>query len=285
MKKLILFLPILLFVLTLLHLNQVSQNTYNTIQNLIISFIPTLYPTLLLINLLGTNGSLDYFFKLVKNPYLIRIVLIALLFFVGVPSSTELISNLNKKGLLSNDESQLLMENFSYPSFAFIYGVLGKNLVSTKFLLIIIFVPLIVGLTNYLIKYRKLNKTIEYIKEQNINTPIFTAVQDAIIKTTKSLVLVMGTMILFSLPLSFITIDNNYYYLFTGLLEFSYSTFFLSFSNSLADFWIIASILSFTSLSMFMQIKCLYPKLKLKSYLKKRSLITLASWCALLIFF
>ncbi len=239
------------------------------------SLLPSLAPSILLDYLFINSGGLETAYNLLtkkaKHPHIIYRHLIVLLGLIsGTPTLANYVNDSINKNLLSKKEGEVILSCFTIPSFPFIFGLILPKLNNIKkiILLTLLYIP---PLIYYLIKLKNENK--------NINDIIFTKVKENIIQvsiydTAKTLLLLIGTILLFSLPLPFFEMffhDSIAHYLI-GLFEFTTSSMYIINSISSTSFIILILILTFSSLSVYSQISILCPNILVNKIIKKRFL-------------
>lgn len=279
MKKVQLLIILSTICLLLIFSKNVSLITTNVMQNFIINIIPTLVPIMILINIFTYSGGfLALFNSNNLSPKTKHLINTLGLIVIGVLSGTPALANILKeeKGKsLSKKESDLIMSSFVMPSFPFLLAIaINSDWVINK--KILLFVPLIINIFLFLLSYKKEFLNYEVLKQ---NTNIDNIMSKAIITTTQSLILMLGSIILFSLLGEFIAYKCPlpYNLLLHGLIEFSYPLNILLKSNILINLYFAVPIIAFSSLSLIIQVKLLYKDISIIEVIKKRLIVTALS--------
>lgn len=279
MKKVQLLIILFTICLLLIFSKNVSLITTNVMQNFIINIIPTLAPIMILINIFTYSGGfLALFNSNSLSPKTKHLINTLGIIVIGVLSGTPALANILKeeKGKsLSKEESDLIMSSFVMPSFPFLLAIAinSDSVINKKILL---FVPLIINIFLFLLSYKKEFLNYEILKQ---NTNIDNIMSKAIITTAQSLILMLGSIILFSLLGEFISYKcpSPYKYLLHGLIEFSYPLNILLKSNILINLYFAVLIIAFSSLSLIIQVKLLYKDISITEVIKKRLIVTALS--------
>lgn len=279
MKKVQLLIILFTICLLLIFSKNVSLITTNVMQNFIINIIPTLAPIMILINIFTYSGGFLALFNSNKlSPKTKHLINTLGLIVIGVLSGTPALANILKeeKGKsLSKKESDLIMSSFVMPSFPFLLAIaINSDWVINK--KILLFVPLIINIFLFLLSYKKEFLNYEVLKQ---NTNIDNIMSKAIITTTQSLILMLGSIILFSLLGEFIAYKCPlpYNLLLHGLIEFSYPLNILLKSNILINLYFAVLVIAFSSLSLIIQVKLLYKDISITEVIKKRLIVTALS--------
>lgn len=286
MKKVQLLIILFTICLLLIFSKNVSLITTNVMQNFIINIIPTLAPIMILINIFTYSGGfLALFNSNSLSPKTKHLINTLGLIVIGVLSGTPALANILKeeKGKsLSKKESDLIMSSFVMPSFPFLLAIaINSDWVITK--KILLFVPLIINIFLFLLSYKKEFLNYEVLKQ---NTNIDNIMSKAIITTAQSLILMLGSIILFSLLGEFIAYKCPlpYNLLLHGLIEFSYPLNILLKSNILINLYFAVLVIAFSSLSLIIQVKLLYKDISITEVIKKRLIVTALSILFILFF-
>lgn len=279
MKKVQLLIILFTICLLLIFSKNVSLITTNVMQNFIINIIPTLAPIMILINIFTYSGGfLALFNSNSLSPKTKHLINTLGLIVIGVLSGTPALANILKeeKGKsLSKKESDLIMSSFVMPSFPFLLAIaINSDWVITK--KILLFIPLIINIFLFLLSYKKEFLNYEVLKQ---NTNIDNIMSKAIITTAQSLILMLGSIILFSLLGEFIAYKCPlpYNLLLHGLIEFSYPLNILLKSNILINLYFAVLVIAFSSLSLIIQVKLLYKDISIIEVIKKRLIVTALS--------
>lgn len=238
------------------------------------TFLPSLAPAMLFDYLFlhadGLYTLYSFLEKRSKHPQVIyRNLILILGLLSGTPSLASYVEDSLKKGLLSKKEGELLLGCYLLPSFPFIFGVLFPLLSSLK--KSILFLALYLPSTIYYLLYSRKcpERKIKIQPSANSNY-----IQAAILSTFQTLILLLGTMLLFSFPLLFLKQIPNLslsYFLY-GLFEFANPALFFAKGTTPFSFSILICLLTFSSFSVYVQVRLLAPSISLLSLIKKRLL-------------
>lgn len=279
MKKVQLLIILFTICLLLIFSKNVSLITTNVMQNFIINIIPTLAPIMILVNIFTYSGGfLALFNSNNLSPKTKHLINTLGLIVIGVLSGTPALANIlkeEKNKSLSKEESDLIMSSFVMPSFPFLLAItINSDWVTNK--KILLFIPLIINIFLFLLSYKK--EFLNY-KVSKQNNTIDNIMSKAIITTTKSLILMLGSIVLFSLLGEFIAYKCPlpYNLLLHGLIEFSYPLNILLKSNILINLYFAVLIIAFSSLSLIIQVKLLYKDISIIEVIKKRLIVTALS--------
>ncbi len=279
MKKVQLLIILFTICLLLIFSKNVSLITTNVMQNFIINIIPTLAPIMILVNIFTYSGGFLALFNSNKLSSQAKHLINTLgIIVIGVLSGTPALANIlkeEKNKSFSKEENDLIMSSFVMPSFPFLLAMaINSDWVINK--KILLFVPLIINMFLFLLSYKKEFLNYEVLKQ---NTNIDNIMSKAIITTAQSLILMLGTIALFSLLGEFISYKcpSPYKFLLHGLIEFSYPLNILLKSNILINLYFAVLIIAFSSLSLIIQVKLLYKDISIIEVIKKRLIVTALS--------
>lgn len=253
------------------------------------SLLPSLAPSILLDYLFINSSGLETIYNLLtkktKHPHVIyRHLLVLLGLISGTPTLASYVNDSMNKNLLSKKEGEIILSCFTIPSFPFIFGVIlpKLNQIRKLILLTLLYVPPTIY---YFFKLKNengnSNKLVTFASKK-INI-----IQKSIYDTSKTLLLLIGSILLFSIPLPFFKVifhDSVAYYLI-GLFEFTTSSLYIINNTSSLSFAILILILTFSSLSVYSQISVLCSNISIKKILKKRFLFLEINIILLFIFF
>lgn len=279
MKKVQLLIILFTICLLLFFSKNVSLITTNVMQNFIINIIPTLAPIMILVNIFTYSGGFLALFNSNKLSSQAKHLINTLgIIVIGVLSGAPALANIlkeEKNKSFSKEENDLIMSSFVMPSFPFLLAIaINSDWVINK--KILLFVPLIINIFLFLLSYKKEFLNYEVLKQ---NTNIDNIMSKAIITTAQSLILMLGTIALFSLLGEFISYKcpSPYKFLLHGLIEFSYPLNILLKSNILINLYFAVLIIAFSSLSLIIQVKLLYKDISIIEVIKKRLIVTALS--------
>lgn len=251
------------------------------------SLLPSLTPSILLDYLFINSGGLETLYHLLakksKNAHAIYRHLIVLLGLIsGTPTLANYVNDSINKKLLSTKEGEIILSSFTIPSFPFIFGIIlpKLNKIQKMILLTLIYIP---PLIYYNIKLKNENVAINKITFNNNSNTI---IQNSITDTARTLLLLIGTILLFSIPLPFIKLflNDSWSYSLIGIFEFTTSSMYIINNLSSSLFMILIMVLTFSSLSVYSQISILCPKISISKIIKKRFLFLGINIALLLLF-
>lgn len=279
MKKVQLLIILFTICLLLIFSKNVFLITTNVMQNFVINIIPTLAPIMILVNIFTYSGGFLALFNSNKLSSQAKHLINTLgIIVIGVISGTPALANIlkeEKNKSFSKEENDLIMSSFVMPSFPFLLAIaINSDWVINK--KILLFVPLIINIFLFLLSYKKEFLNYEVLKQ---NTNIDNIMSKAIITTAQSLILMLGSIVLFSLLGEFISYKcpSPYKFLLHGLIEFSYPLNILLKSNILINLYFAVLIIAFSSLSLIIQVKLLYKDISIIEVIKKRLIVTALS--------
>ena len=276
MKKIIIIVFLLFEIFIFLKSKELLTEERNTISICIYSYVPSMFFSIFISNYLSLNNLCEYiprfitnFFKKINiNKKEIEILFLSMI--SGYPNNIKL---LNK----SNNEYLLYVSNFINPIF-FILTVNNIYLKNTKYSLIILISHYISNIIMFLIftdKY-KFNEYIDYSKVSN-------SYNKAILITIKTLSIIFFNLLFITLLITLIKVilPNNTIFkgILIGILEFSNGIIYisnLSLKMPLKSLLILI-IISFGSISIFLQSISLNNKIKSIKFLLYKILNTLIS--------
>ena len=287
MKKAIALVTFFSICLLLIFSKQISKITTDVIINFYMKVLPLLAPTMLLNYIFiysGGMSSLIYDLKLkpITKHKINKYALIILGIISGTPSLASMLNEEIDKSL-TKDEVQNILNCFTMPSLPFLIALINGCDWNTTAKIIVIIIPFTIQFIVYFITSYKSKCNYSEINiscKKNI-------ISNAILSTAKTIVLMSGSIIFFSLmsyPFN-LFFKGNVLMLVKGLFEFSYPlNYFFSTYSSENIFYIII-IVSFSSVSLLAQVKLIVPNISLKEILKKRLIITAFSLILITLFF
>ncbi|MBE6124221.1 MAG: hypothetical protein E7184_01590 [Erysipelotrichaceae bacterium] len=228
------------------------------------TIFPTLLPFFLCTYLLLETNLLEFLTYLLQyismpifklNGYGCLVVVVSI--FTGTPFVASLISSFLIQNKISKKEALVLASCCLYPSWSFIYLTIGSfiGFSSSKVLCLSIYFSsflLLFILSNILLKKEKF-VSFKEVKNNirfsllNFNFPLI--LRKTIINSCTNLIVILGTMVYFSLPLT--VFKNNLF--IQALFEFSSASFAIINSTISHKISYLAFTFSFGSLSLIMQ--------------------------------
>jgi hypothetical protein len=247
-----------------------------TIYNCLYSYLPSMFFSIFICNYLSLNNLYNYIPRFIINlfrKFNINKKEIEILFLSVISGYPNNIRLLNK----SNNEYLLYVSNFINPIF-FIVTINNLYLKSIKYSLIILISHYISNIIMFLLFTNKY-KFIEYIDDSKDDNTY----NNALLITIKTLAIIFSNLIFITLLITLIKllIPNNTIFkgIIIGLLEFSNGIIYisnLSLKMPLKSL-IILIIISFGSISVFLQSISLNNKIKSIKFLFYKILNTLIS--------
>ncbi len=253
------------------HLGFISQGV---LINFSFTILPSLAPAMLFDYLFIHSDGLSYLYqwliKRAKNPHVIyRNLLVLLGLISGTPTLASYVEDSIGKGYLQKEEGEIILGSFMMPSLPFLIGVLFP-LLESKYVWTLVFILYVPAFILYLTKTRKYQEAPDIVFCPSTGN----CLEKAITSTAHTMILLLGTMIIFSFPLLFINHLNSglLRHAILGICEFTAVTELALYQNQIS-FFILTMILSFASLSLFTQVAILSPSLSMKKIITKRLLL------------
>ncbi len=272
-KKLPLFFLICLIIILVFnqYFKTISQSV---LADFALNIIPSLAPSMLFDYLFINTDGLSYIYQLlskkVKNTHAIyRHLLVFLGLISGTPTLANYLEDSLQKNYLQKEEGEAILSAFALPSFPFIMSFIIPEL-TDEYRLIFIIIFYLPPLIYYLLMTKKYTHT-SLVSFTNYHQNFL---EKSIIDTSKTFLLLLGSVLIFSLPLLLINYFPNNLIRFSlaSLFEFTNIRFLISLKTPIS-FLLSIIVLSFSSLSLFCQIAILAPSFSLKSIIKKRLLL------------
>ena len=258
MKKNLVILIIYLLSVIFLFIAQklVSLEINNFTLIFLYKYIPNIIPFLIINNLFVKHIDFKKLSSYLKNAYLLFDILIILICIIsGIPGSGSLISKLEEEGIYTSKKSKQILYNFSSISIPFIYSITNKNL-------LLIFILILSSTISYLLTNKEL--TTNHIpiktKDNNLTNSIFTSLSTIYLNTT--------IIVLISIPIKLLLKDDLIFFPLS-FLETSFPAISLVKSYPIVSYF----VMTFTSLSLILQLKNTYRDLYINKYIKKRLFI------------
>ncbi|MCH5179768.1 MAG: hypothetical protein J1F32_00940 [Erysipelotrichales bacterium] len=279
MKKAISLIIFIAICLLLIFSKQISQITTDVIVNFYIKVLPLLAPTILLNYIFIYSGGIsniiyDVKLKDATKHKINKYSLIVLGLISGTPSLASMINEELDKSL-TKKEVQNILNCFTVPSLPFLIALINSCSFNNISKILVIAIPFSIQFILFFINDQKIKSDhISFNAPKNENI-----ISKAILSTARTIVLMSGSIILFSLvsyPFE-LFLKGNVLMLIKGLMEFSYPLSYLFSTYSIENLSFIIAIISFSSVSLLVQVKLIAPKVSFKEILKKRLIITALS--------
>ncbi len=228
------------------------------------NLLPSLLPFMILISLclsLGLIHILSYFIQFLFCPLFhltpIMSSLYFISFFCGYPTNAKIIKEAYLYNYINIDELQHLLSIASFSSLSFIFVSLAIPSPYNYIVYISHLLPSLLKALTYKHKYHYLTfkDMLSYIKSPDI--PFVKALKDAITSSFYAFIFIAGYMLVFrflSRSLSFLFPHPVIYAFIQGILEFSSGSIMLLQNNNIIIYPLISFLLSFSGISVMMQI-------------------------------
>ena len=276
MKKIIIIMFLLFEIFIFLKSKELLIEERNTINNCLYSFLPSMFFSIFISNYLSLNNLSDYIPRFIINLFRKfninkkEIEILFLSIISGYPNNIKLLNN-------SNNEYLLYVSNFINPIF-FILTVNNIYLKNIKYSMIILFSHYISNIIMFIL-FTDQYKFNEYIDHSKVNN----SYNKTLIITIKTLSIIFSNLLFITLLITLIKVllPNNTVFkgILIGLLEFTNGIIYisnLSLKMPLKSLLILI-IISFGSISIFMQSISLNNKIKSIKFLLYKILNTLIS--------
>ncbi len=276
----------------------------------IYNVFPSLFPFFIISELLITYGFNDFLSEISKPLMKIFGLSGNCSFAVlgslvsGFPSGSKYTKNLLENNLISVDEANHLIRFTHFSNPLFVIGTVGSILLNNVFLGYLILLSHYLGnmfigivfrkkilISNYRISFRKAINLM-HKRRINKNNNFITILTDSIYKTIDTLILLLGTIIIFlilSNIISILPINKNYNLLIRGILEMTQGIKYTSLSNFsvLLKSILITFFISFGGFSVHLQVASIIrnTKIKYKNFLISRIIHSFISIVLVYVFF
>ena len=284
MKKIIILLSIIFLTIILLNpteiINSVTFSSNICIKNL----FPSLFPFLIISNILTNYGFIEICFKFSKRimPKLFKVNPSGFYVFImsmlsGSPSNAKYINQLMDNNYINKEEASKLLKCTHFVNPLFIISTIGITFLNNKNLGIIILISHYLGnFVNAFIWNKDIKKNTNIKFNTDNNNKFMTILTNSISDTINTLMLILGVI---TTCLIITTIINHILHLnplFYGLLEITQGVKYISMSN-ISEFLkviIMTFIISFGGFSIHMQVMSILEKKEIRylPYLKARLL-------------
>ncbi len=281
MKKLIMYLLVIIMFLILKNSSIIINTVIYSVNLFKASIFPSLFPFFIISELLINYGFIDYLSNIFKslmlkifkiNPNCSFILFMSMI--SGFPSNSKYTKDLYLKGEINEMEASkiLMYTHFSNP--LFIMGAISITFLHDKKAGFIIL--LIHYLSNFIIGILSRNfiKTpiSDKIVKKNTTNNFSYILSKAIINSFNTLFLILGTIIIFqiitNLTSEILPLNDYFKAIISGILEMSSGIYNISLLNIPLKnkCTLIGMILSFGGISVHMQIKSILSDTKIKYY-------------------
>lgn len=290
-NQIISILTFIILILVLLNKELVSTSILSSLYIWYNTLVPSMFPMIVLSDILITYNSTNIIPKLITNiiSKLFNISKNATTIFFfslisGFPTNAVIIKKAVDTNKISTNEGEhlLLFCNFANP--LFILQTIGKfYLKNSTYAVIILISNILSNIIIGTIFRKKNNPNTNYINYPDKNQSLGIILKDAISKAINSLFLVAGTITMFiiltTLLSHILNLNNILKLTIQSILELTMGLSYLS-NLTLDDtikVVISTAILSFSGLSIHLQVYSILENIKYKNYLKGRILSTVLS--------
>lgn len=236
---------------------------------------PSLFPFFMLVDILNNYNYFEYFRSIIKFKYsdLFIVSIIS-----GLPSNAKYLSNLINENLISKKDASILLGITFFPNPMFVIGIvssfLGSKIMGIKLLVSLYLSSFIV----FLLNYKKLsNINYNYKKSKK---DFSTLLKTSILKNISLLVVIFGTILIFTILVNLLTkylnINKTFLSIINLLLEMTSGLKLTSTLSSPTLKVILSALgLSFSGLSIIMQAFAILPKssIDIKTFIKNKLLV------------
>lgn len=259
-----LFLVLFTTIFSFFHMFEIVQLSSKIISIVINNLLPSLLPFMILISLclsLGLLHLLSYIIQYIfcplfhLTPHMSSLYFIS--FFCGYPTNAKLIKESYKLGYINLYQLQHLLSIASFSSLSFIFISLDLPLSATLIIYISHITPSLIKALFYRHKY-------SYITIREALHPVLNPthsfvyhLKNSITSSLYTFIFILGYMLVFqfiSYSFDLFLADSKISLIISGLLEFSSASLLLSAQQSLYTYPLISLFISFSSLSVLMQI-------------------------------
>lgn len=276
-KNLLIFIFYTLIIFIFINNTDLVIYSVNSSINLFLSNVfPSLFPFFMLVDILNNYNYFEYFKSIIKFKYsdLFIVSIIS-----GLPSNAKYLSNLINENLITKKDASILLGVSFFPNPMFVIGIvsslLNSKIIAIKLLILLYLSSFIV----FILNYKNLNN-INY-KYKSIKKDISTLLKTSIIKNISLLVVIFGTILVFTLLVNFISkylCNKVLLSIINLLLEITSGIKLTSTLSSPTLKIILTSLgLSISGLSVIMQALTMLPKnfIDMKLFIKNKLLVVI----------
>ena len=290
-NQIISILTFIILILVLLNKELVSTSILSSLYIWYNTLVPSMFPMIVLSDILITYNSTNIIPKLITNSisklFNISKNATTIFFFSlisGFPTNAVIIKKAVDTNKISTNEGEhlLLFCNFANP--LFILQTIGKfYLKNSTYAVIILISNILSNIIIGTIFRKKNNPNTNYINYPDKNQSLGIILKDAISKAINSLFLVAGTITMFiiltTLLSHILNLNNILKLTIQSILELTMGLSYLSNLNLDDTIKVVIStaILSFSGLSIHLQVYSILENIKYKNYFKGRILSTVLS--------
>lgn len=285
-NQIIIILTFITLILVLINKNLVSESILSSLYIWYNTLVPSMFPMIIISDILITYNSINIIPNIITKTIskLFNISNNAVIIFIlslvsGFPTNAISIKKAIDTKSITKEEGEhlLLFCNFANP--LFILETVGSFYLKNNTYGIIILISHILSNIIIGLLFRKHNHPKDnYIIEQNKSQSFNTVLSNSIYKSINSLLLIAGTVTLFLILTTLIThifnLNNYLTLIIKSILEMTMALSYLSNLNINNTLKVIlsSSIISFSGLSIHLQVISSLDNIKYKNYLKGRIL-------------
>lgn len=285
-NQIIIILTFITLILVLINKNLVSESILSSLYIWYNTLVPSMFPMIIISDILITYNSINIIPNIITKTIskLFNISNNAVIIFIlslvsGFPTNAISIKKAIDTKIITKEEGEhlLLFCNFANP--LFILETVGSFYLKNNTYGLIILISHILSNIIIGLLFRKHNHPKNnYIIEQNKSQSFNTVLSNSIYKSINSLLLIAGTVTLFLILTTLIThifnLNNYLTLIIKSILEMTMSLSYLSNLNINNTLKVIisSSIISFSGLSIHLQVISSLDNIKYKNYLKGRIL-------------
>lgn len=260
------------------------------------NLLPSLLPFMILISLCISFGLINIFNYLIQwifcplfhlTPIMSSLYFIS--FICGYPTNVKMIKESYELGYISLSQLQHLLSIASFSSLSFIFISLNIDFKHSLLIYIAHILPSLIKALFYKqnYKYQTLQETLTLINKPN--TSIISCFKKSITSSLYAFIFILGYMLVFqfiSYSLGLFINDSFLLCIIQGILEFSSGSIKILQYNHFLVYPFVGFFLSFSSLSVFMQIDNLLENIpySFKVYFKDRIIHGILSFLLIFLF-
>lgn len=269
------FFVFLFFCLVMMCYQEIIPFNKEILSSIVFSFIPSLLPCLVIVNLVIEMDSLVFFYNKLKGSCFGRFIYTFILVFVsvslGMPSLQLLLDDHCRKGIISRRSYNCFVYSFGTLSFPFLYGVCVYNMNSSMSFVVLFIHYLVNCFCLFCCGFSINNVSCGYSDKS-----FFDCLSMSFRSSLKTIGIIVCSVMFFSLFLfCFECIGVPFRWFVEGLFEFSYPCLKASQKSGVVACCIVLFISLFPSLSIIVQGKIINRNLNIVLYIFIRLLVSL----------
>lgn len=251
-------------VFSFINMFQIVKVSTNVIQIVLTNLLPSLLPFMILISIclsLGLFQLFSYFIQFIFSPLFHLTPHMSSLYFVsffcGYPTNAKIIKESYELGYINSKQLQHLLSIASFSSISFIFISLHLPLKQAIILYTCHITPSIIKALCYREDYEFINFSETIYQLKNPKTSFVSALKQSILSSLNAFIFILGYMLVFQFigySLQFFIKNPFILSIIQGFLEFSSGSIQLLQFQSFFVLPIISFYLSFSGLSVLMQV-------------------------------